>query len=301
MGKLAYTYIPVTDNVTPVSATVYNTDLQAAQTSINNVDNTQVGSLGFYASQIIPTSGAQATFAGTQNYTFPQAIVIPGGSTTTGYQFNTASGLGVYGGTGVPSFNAPNGSVFIRYDSSTASIYTNTSGASSSGTTWTAIPLTAGSAYAAQGSVQLAYTAVGNETNASPGTMATLSFTLPSTSAGTNNNWRVWVRAAFTINVAALASTVPLGIGSTNAGTSAFPMYAKANGSSLTISGGNCRADAFPSGSQVGGTSNGNANFVEWSAIFANGTAQTFTALMGANVGTTQVINGSLSAIAIAN
>ena len=46
---------------------------------------------------------------------------------------------GFYSGTGVPSFSAPNASVYLRYDGTTGSrLYVNTSGASSSGTTWTA-------------------------------------------------------------------------------------------------------------------------------------------------------------------
>jgi hypothetical protein len=49
----------------------------------------------------------------------------------------------IYSGTGVPSFSATNGSLFLRYDGATAStvFYVNTSGASSSGTTWSAVTI----------------------------------------------------------------------------------------------------------------------------------------------------------------
>ena len=45
-----------------------------------------------------------------------------------------------YWGTGAPTFSAPNGSVYLRYDGTpgTDTFYVNTSGPSSSGVTWTA-------------------------------------------------------------------------------------------------------------------------------------------------------------------
>ncbi len=47
---------------------------------------------------------------------------------------------GFYSGVGVPAFSATNGSQFLRYDGGTgARRYVNTSGANTSGTTWTAI------------------------------------------------------------------------------------------------------------------------------------------------------------------
>ena len=45
---------------------------------------------------------------------------------------------GFYSGTGVPTFSAPNASIYLRYDGTTGSRwYANTSGASTNGTTWT--------------------------------------------------------------------------------------------------------------------------------------------------------------------
>lgn len=47
---------------------------------------------------------------------------------------------GFYSGTGAPTFSAPNASIYLRYDGTPGStiFYINTSGASTSGTTWTA-------------------------------------------------------------------------------------------------------------------------------------------------------------------
>lgn len=58
---------------------------------------------------------------------------IPGG----GYDGVTA---GFYSGIGAPTFSAANGSQYLRYDGGTgARRYVNTSGASTTGTTWTAV------------------------------------------------------------------------------------------------------------------------------------------------------------------
>lgn len=69
---------------------------------------------------------------------------ITGGITATGSVVPGGQGAavaGFYSGTGVPTFSAPNASVYLRYDGATAStcVYVNSSGASTSGTTWTAI------------------------------------------------------------------------------------------------------------------------------------------------------------------
>jgi hypothetical protein len=41
-----------------------------------NIDNSNIGSAGIYASQIIPTSPSQAIFGGTQSYTFPASLTV---------------------------------------------------------------------------------------------------------------------------------------------------------------------------------------------------------------------------------
>lgn len=62
-----------------------------------------------------------------------QGGFIAGNTTTLG----TAV---VYSGSGVPSFSAPNGSIYLNFSGTpgTNTFYVNTSGASTSGTTWTA-------------------------------------------------------------------------------------------------------------------------------------------------------------------
>jgi hypothetical protein len=60
--------------------------------------------------------------------------IIPGNG--AGAMGNAA----LYSGTGAPTLSAPSGSIYLRYDGSTgARFYANTSTASSSGTTWTAL------------------------------------------------------------------------------------------------------------------------------------------------------------------
>lgn len=41
---------------------------------VNNIDNTNIGTAGLYASQIVPTNSSQATFGGSQAYTFPSGL-----------------------------------------------------------------------------------------------------------------------------------------------------------------------------------------------------------------------------------
>lgn len=72
-------------------------------------------------------------------------IVI--GASRTGLGSNsiamqTGNAPGFFSGTGVPAFSAPNSSLFLRFDGgTTVHWYMNTSGASTTGTTWTAIAL----------------------------------------------------------------------------------------------------------------------------------------------------------------
>jgi hypothetical protein len=59
---------------------------------------------------------------------------------TTGNYIQFPGGNRVYAGTGAPTFNALNGSIYLRSDGTpgTDTFYVNTSGASTTGTTWTA-------------------------------------------------------------------------------------------------------------------------------------------------------------------
>jgi hypothetical protein len=64
-----------------LTAANLNAPLTTLLSCIGNIDFANVGANGFYASQIIPTNGAQATFGGVQTYTFPAAITLPVGAT----------------------------------------------------------------------------------------------------------------------------------------------------------------------------------------------------------------------------
>jgi hypothetical protein len=78
----------------------------------------------------------QPTVAVVQNTSVPSALSAGAG---TGAAPNF---VGVGFGTGAPTYRAPNGSLYCRFDGThggTTALYINTSGASTIGTTWTAI------------------------------------------------------------------------------------------------------------------------------------------------------------------
>lgn len=66
-----YTFV----NGTPADANQVNANYAAVIACISNIDNTNIGPAGIYASQIIPTNTAQATFGSSQQYTFPNGII----------------------------------------------------------------------------------------------------------------------------------------------------------------------------------------------------------------------------------
>jgi hypothetical protein len=59
-----------------ITAALLNGEIASIVTAGNNIDNNNIGTLGIYASQIKPTSGAQATFGGTNTYTFIAGEVV---------------------------------------------------------------------------------------------------------------------------------------------------------------------------------------------------------------------------------
>lgn len=66
-------------NGTPADGNLVNQNFSAVAAAVNNINSSNVGALGIYASQLIPTSSAQATFGGTLGYTFlaPSTGVTP--------------------------------------------------------------------------------------------------------------------------------------------------------------------------------------------------------------------------------
>lgn len=298
-------------NGTVADATQVNTNFTAVATVVNALDFNNVGTLGFYASQIIPTSGPQATFGGSQVYTFPNGLSVAaggaavtggisstaavtalgGGATAAGFNTSTASGMGVKTGLGVPSYSAPNGTLFLRYDGgSGSSLYVNTSGASTSGVTWSSV-VQAGIA-SAQGSSIVTYATTGSENAGTPGVMATATLTLPSSSPGANSNWRVFVTLTVQRSDSGWASSV-VGVGTAGAGTTPYPLF-NATATTHTITGGNCVSDATAPAAGKG------VAIVTYSAIYANSASLSFTGLLGSSI-SGGTINGQLAIQAFAN
>lgn len=78
---------------------------------------------------------------GTGTVTFNPAIVAAaGGKVSSGIQYGSLN-VGLYTGTGAPSFSAMNGSIYTDSNATTTTtrIYVNKSGAGTAGTTWTAL------------------------------------------------------------------------------------------------------------------------------------------------------------------
>ena len=63
---------------TVIQAAPFNSNFSAVATAVNSIDNTNIGAAGIFASQLIPTTTAQATFGGVLSYVFPNAIQVTG-------------------------------------------------------------------------------------------------------------------------------------------------------------------------------------------------------------------------------
>jgi hypothetical protein len=61
---------------TTINAAPFNANFTAIQTWSANIDNTNIGAAGLFASQILPTTSGQATFGGTQAYAFANALSV---------------------------------------------------------------------------------------------------------------------------------------------------------------------------------------------------------------------------------
>jgi len=67
-------------NGTVINSSPFNQNFGNIVTWSTAIDNTNIGVAGIYASQIVPSSIAQATFGGTSNYTFPAGIIATAGT-----------------------------------------------------------------------------------------------------------------------------------------------------------------------------------------------------------------------------
>lgn len=71
-----------------------------------------------------------------------QPTTVPSGLTAGAGTGAAPNFIGVAFGVGAPTFRAPNGSLYSRFDGTTGAttiLYVNTSGANTIGTTWTAV------------------------------------------------------------------------------------------------------------------------------------------------------------------
>lgn len=108
-ASMPYTF---TNSVSTVDATTTNANNSFLLACALNVDHSQIGSAGIYATQIIPTTLAQALFGGSYLYTFPAGVAAGGpvtGTTgtfsgavsgTTGTFTGALAGVGVTAGAG---------------------------------------------------------------------------------------------------------------------------------------------------------------------------------------------------------
>ena len=67
---------------TPAVASQVNANFASLQSCANNIDHTNMGTAGIYASQIIPDTAGHATFGGSIAYTFANGLAISGGQFT---------------------------------------------------------------------------------------------------------------------------------------------------------------------------------------------------------------------------
>jgi len=86
-SSMSYVFV---NGTSALDATTTNANNSQLLTCLHNIDNTMVNGTGFYASQIIPTSGTQATFGSSQTYTFPYGIIVNGNPNGTSIYANQA-------------------------------------------------------------------------------------------------------------------------------------------------------------------------------------------------------------------
>lgn len=78
-SSMAYVF---TNGTSALDANTTNANNNQLLSCARNVDNSQIGSSGIYASQIIPGNSSQATFGGSQAYSFPSSISVNGATIT---------------------------------------------------------------------------------------------------------------------------------------------------------------------------------------------------------------------------
>lgn len=139
------------------------------------------------------------------------------------------------------------------------------------------------------------YVTTNAESTGSPGVLGTANLTLPSTSPGANNNWRVVVTLTAQSSTVAWGLLDNVGIGTATAGTSVLTLFS-AGAASHTISGGNCVSDV-----KAGNATAAAVVTVTYSAIYTNSATPSFTGLLGTAKTSSNTINGMIVAVAYPN
>jgi hypothetical protein len=219
---------------------------------------------------VVPT-GSMFNFKAAVNSTTENTLAqissggcfIPGSSGAVGTAY-------ICGGTGVPAFSAPTGSLFLRYDCASSCLYQNASGASTSGTTWNAVGGGGSQVYPVVARVGFTSTAL---TQNSYTTVASPSVTL-GTSGGLTGAWDVEVSFDATQSAVAVAPGSVCIIGA-NAGTGGAGTF-YSSGTPCQSSPTNALAGAMDVNDP---TSSSIATYLpaRYSAQYANGTTVSFT------------------------
>jgi hypothetical protein len=118
-----------------LTAAVLNSNPTTFSGCFNNLDSTNIGAAGLYASGLLPTNSSQATFGGSQLYTFPNGVAAGGPVTGTTGTFSA----GVSGTTG--AFSSGVSGTTGAFSSTVSNAGSTSTGAvqqTVSGTTYTA-------------------------------------------------------------------------------------------------------------------------------------------------------------------
>jgi len=98
-SAIPYTFV---NGTSTLDANATNSNNTHFQTCVTNIDATQIGTAGLTAANLIPTTALQATFGGTQSYTFPAGVTANAAINSTvtmyaPYLQSKASGSTYYG------------------------------------------------------------------------------------------------------------------------------------------------------------------------------------------------------------
>lgn len=119
----------------------FNVDASTASAATGLNIKTAAAGAGVAVTTTSSGSNENLTIAalGTGTVTFnPAVVAAAGGKASSGIQFGSLN-VGLFTGTGAPSFSAMNGSIYVDSNATTTTtrIYVNKSGAGTAGTTWT--------------------------------------------------------------------------------------------------------------------------------------------------------------------